>query len=93
MVFSPDGRTIAADGYPTPSPDGVNRQVLCLIDVESGKVTEIGKFRHQLPAGTTVDVRCDIHPRWSHDGKTITVDSIDSGKRAIYMLDVTELVK
>ena len=88
MVFSPDGKTIAADGYPI---DGY--QVLCLIDVATGKVTEIGKFRHQLPAGTTVDVRCDIHPRWSHDGKTLTVDSIDSGKRAIYMLDVTELVK
>ena len=88
MVFSPDGKTIAADGYPI---DGC--QVLCLIDVATGKVTEIGKFRHQLPAGTTVDVRCDIHPRWSHDGKTLTVDSIDSGKRAIYMLDVTELVK
>ncbi len=97
MVFSPDGKTIAADGYPLPctTADGktVNCQVLCLIDVESGKVTEIGKFRHRQPEGTTVDVRCDIHPRWSRDGKTITVDSIHSGKRAIYMLDVTQLVK
>jgi Tol biopolymer transport system component len=89
---------MAADGYPLPAqkPDGTpdgNCQVLCLIDVESGKVTEIGRFRHNQPAGTVADVRCDIHPRWSHDGKTITVDSIHSGKRAVYMLDVTELVK
>ncbi len=84
MVFSPDGKWILADSYP----DAENIQVLHLIDAGSGESHEIGRFRHVQPEGTIVEVRCDIHPRWSQDGRKVTVDSIHGGKRAVYLLEL-----
>ncbi len=79
LVFSPDGRKILADTYP------VNKiQKLALVDVETGVCDEIGSFRHEQPADYPVDVRCDLHPRWSADGSLATVDSIHDGLRGIY---------
>ncbi len=83
MVFSPDGTKLLADSYPD---NGI--QTLSLVDITSGSVEELGRFRHEQPQGTTVDVRCDLHPRWSQDGKTVTVDSIHDGNRAIYLLNL-----
>ncbi len=84
MVFSPDGSRLLADSYP----DGEGFQTLTLIDSASGEYRELGRFRHQQPPGTTVDVRCDLHPRWSPDGRTVTVDSIHEGRRAVYLLEL-----
>ncbi|MDD3154764.1 MAG: hypothetical protein PHS41_07845 [Victivallaceae bacterium] len=84
MVFSPDGTQMLADSYP--NQDGT--QVLCLIDCASGAVTQLAHFKHIQPAGTPGDIRCDLHPRWSQDGKRITVDSIHGGKRAVYRLEL-----
>jgi len=38
-------------------------------------------------------VRCDLHPRWSRDGRYITVDSIHSGNRGIYALNTESALK
>ncbi|MGI5868721.1 MAG: TolB family protein [Kiritimatiellia bacterium] len=84
-VFSPDGRWMAADTY---SIDGVQR--LSLVRVSDGALTEVGRFRHQA-GNDLVDVRCDLHPRWSSDGRVLTVDSIHDGHRRIYALDVSPL--
>ncbi len=83
MVFSPDGRYILSDSYPQ---NGI--QPLILIDAENGCHVTLGEFRHERPAGTPDDVRCDLHPRWSPDGSCVTVDSIHDGRRAIYRLDL-----
>ena len=82
-IFSPDGKWMLADTY---SRDGL--QSLALVDVASGDYEVIGRFRHRQPSGYPVDVRCDLHPRWSADGKIITVDSIHDGKRQVYILEV-----
>lgn len=87
LVFSPDGRWMLADTYP----DETGFQHLALVEVASGQLREIGRFRHYQPKGTTVDVRCDLHPRWSPDGRSVTVDSIHDGERAIYMLELDDL--
>ena len=83
LVFSPDGRWLAADTYP--DKDGIQR--LALVDVATGALTEIGRFRHQTP-GAVGDIRCDLHPRWSADSKLLTIDTIHDGERKIFMLDV-----
>lgn len=80
LIFAPDGRTMLADTYPV---DGCQR--LALVDCASGNWRELGRFEHRQPAGNPVDVRCDLHPRWSPDGRRITVDSIAAGTRAVYL--------
>ncbi len=82
LIFSPDGKWMLADTYPQ---DGV--QTLALVNVATGECRLIGRFRHDQPTHYPVDVRCDLHPRWSEDGKLITVDTIHDGQRKIYLLD------
>lgn len=88
LVFSPDGKWMLADTYP----DENGFQRLALVEVASGSLSELGRFRHHQTKGTTVDARCDLHPRWSPDGRAVTVDSIHDGERAIYRLALDELI-
>ena len=81
-VYSPDGRYILFDSYP--SPDG--RQTLHLVEAATGKCELLGTFNHRRPEGAAADTRCDLHPRWSPDGRMVTVDSIHDGRRGIYLL-------
>ena len=83
MVCSPDGRYILSDSYPQ---DGL--QTLILIDAESGRFETLGTFRHRQPESAPDDVRCDLHPRWSPDGRVVTVDSIHDGCRGIWLLEL-----
>ena len=87
-VFSPDGKWLLADTYP----DLNSMQRLGLVDAATGDITVIGNFRHLKTSGYCIDARNDLHPRWSQDGKTVTVDSIHNRMRGIYMLDISELV-
>ncbi len=48
---------MAADTYP--DVEGVQR--LALVNVATGEIAEVGRFRHQTP-GATGDVRCDFIP-------------------------------
>ena len=38
------------------------------------------------------EFRCDLHPRWSRDGKRLCFDSIHEGSRQVYALDVSRIV-
>lgn len=87
-IFSPDGKWLLADTYS----DGEGFQKLGLVNVETQELTLLGKFRHHKPAGYVVDVRNDLHPRWSPDGKLVTVDSIHDCDRGIYLLDLSDLI-
>jgi len=85
--YSPDRRWIVCDTYPR-GPDHVSE--LMLYNVGSGDVTTIGRFASE--SVFMGDVRCDLHPRWTSDGKTISIDAVPDGDRQIYLLDVSKIV-
>lgn len=45
-----------------------------------------------LIAFTRSGLHCDLHPRWSADGKWAVFDSIHEGTRQIYRVDVQDLI-
>ena len=85
--FSPDGKWIVCDTYPM----GHERlSGLLLYNPSSDRKVLLGRF-HSEPLFTG-DIRCDLHPRWSPDGKTITFDAVHEGRRQIYAVDVSPFV-
>ena len=62
--------------------------MLELICAADGRRELLGRFRHPTGPNSIVEVRCDLHPRWSPDGKIVTVDSIHDGQRAVYLLEL-----
>lgn len=51
------------------------------------------KFPSDLYSFTRSGLHCDLHPRWSADGKTVAFDSIHEGSRQIYAIDVSSKIK
>jgi hypothetical protein len=85
--FSPDRDWLLTDTYP--GADGF--RTLILHDLRADRRTDIGKFHGPHPEDR--EIRCDLHPRWSRDGRQICIDSLhDAGRRQVYVLDVSRVV-
>lgn len=67
-------------------PDKACMQHLLLCNWKTGDVKEIGEFFHSFDY--TGETRCDLHPRMSRDGKTIFFDSVFSGQRKLYRMEM-----
>jgi hypothetical protein len=80
--FSPDGRWVLTDT----SPDSDQMRDLLLYHFASGRRVDIGRFFS--PPGLTGRIRCDLHPRWSRDGRQVCIDSAHVGSRQMYVVDV-----
>lgn len=66
-------------------------QTLMLFRPADARLVVLGKF--YLSPEHKGEYRCDLHPRWSRDGKYICIDSMHIGdKRQMYLLDVSGLV-
>ncbi|MEZ4863755.1 MAG: hypothetical protein R3C14_20705 [Caldilineaceae bacterium] len=86
-AFSPNFRFIACDARLASPRHGY---ILLLYDIQRNAMHTLGEFEH--PPHVQGDWRCDLHPRWSPDGRLISFDSVHEGTRQIYMADVTALV-
>lgn len=90
---------LAADGHPSYSPDEnlvvtdtyPNRKRICTIRVLSDTASTI-IAKVYAPFKYDNDTRCDLHPRWSRDGKQVCFDGCFEGKREVYMIKVPENV-
>jgi hypothetical protein len=69
-------------------PDRSRMKGLYLYALESGVPIRIGSFFESLRYyGPN---RCDLHPRWSRDGKTVYFDSVHEGPRRLYALHLND---
>ena len=85
-TYSPCGQWMLTDTYPNRE----RMQTLMLYHLERKEVVILGRFYQARPED--IQLRCDLHPRWSRDGNFICIDSKHSGKRQIYLLDVREIM-
>lgn len=84
--FSPDRQWVLTDTYPDKTD---HHRTLLLYHPQSGRRINIGRF---LSPPMLWEIRCDLHPRWSRDGRQICIDSIHEGHRHLYLLDVSPIV-
>ena len=85
--ISPDGRWMLTDDYP----DKAKFSRLYLYDLINKKKYIIGMF-HQ-PFKYQGENRIDLHPKWSRDGKFVSIDSGHRGKREFYVINVIKITK
>ena len=78
--YSPNGKLVVTDTYP-------NRKRICTIRVLSDTVSTV-VAKVYAPFKYDNDTRCDLHPRWSRDGKKICFDGCFEGKREVYTLEL-----
>jgi hypothetical protein len=80
--FSPDRRRFVFDS----GPDADRLQTLRLYDLADNRITILGRF-HAAPH-IRGDHRCDLHPRWNRTGTQVSFDSVHTGDRQVYLVDV-----
>jgi len=84
-IYSPDRRYILGDGYF----DKVGYRQIFLYDTYTRKgQTLLEAYSDPAAVG---DIRCDLHNRWSRDGRFISFDSTHEGFRGLYLMDLTEI--
>ena len=71
------GKKIVVDTYP----DKSRMQHLMLLDMENNNVVELLEVFHGLKY--MYETRCDMHPRFASDGKSVYFDSVYMGKRTL----------
>jgi hypothetical protein len=85
--YLPGSEWILNDAYP----DERREQELYLYQVAPGRKVSLGRFHSPEPY--TGEWRCDLHPRFSPDGRRVTIDSPHGGDgRQIYLIDISEVV-
>ncbi|HUU60593.1 MAG TPA: hypothetical protein VMZ50_13720 [Phycisphaerae bacterium] len=83
----PGSEWILNDSYP----GAERRQQLYLYHVSTGRKVVLGQF--DSPEQYTGEWRCDLHPRYSRDGRHVTVDSAHGVEgRQLYLIDISEIV-
>jgi hypothetical protein len=84
--WSPDLAWLLTDGYP----DQERNYGPILYRPATDRVERPLTLKH--PAGIPADCRCDLHPRWSRDGRHICFDGAPEGRRRLFVADVNAVV-
>lgn len=79
---STNGRLVAFDTYP----DKSRMQHLFLMDKEDGSIREIAEVHHSVKYMD--ESRCDMHPRFSANGKRLYFDTVFTGHRRLAYIDI-----
>ncbi len=84
-TYSPDRKWMLTDTYPNKD----NLHFVYLYNLEDKRFIELAQIYRPKPGDN--EWRCDLHPGWSHDGKTVAIDAMYlDGKRQIHLIDVSE---
>lgn len=79
-----DGK-IVFDSYP----DKSRMKDLYFIDLKTFSINRLGSFYEGLEYDSVW--RCDLHPRFSFDGKSIFIDSVHEGERSLYVIELDSI--
>ena len=90
-TFSPDGKWMVTDAYPSP---GLREQKIYLLNMKSQAAICLGRFvepEEFTQSGTYGSShgrfwRCDLHSRWSPNGDIIGFNSTQTGSRQAYII-------
>ncbi len=83
--YSPDKSLVVTDSYPSRARIQ-ELKILKDSDVEAKEMKVVAKVF--APFKYDNDTRCDLHPRWSRDGKKVCFDSVFEGHRGLYVVEV-----
>lgn len=85
--YLPGNEWILNDTYP----DRERKQHVYLYNVATGKKVPLGSF--YLPPQYKGEWRCDTHPRFSPDGRSVVIDSAHGGDgRQMYLIDIGTII-
>jgi len=94
-------KLLVRDGHPSCSPKNSNlmvtdtyplmdlgsKQMLILSDLKKNESKVIDLLNHNEDFNNTAH-RCDLHPKFSLDGKFVSIDTINEGCRSIYIYEL-----
>ncbi len=81
---SPDKTILVTDTYP----DKYRMRYLVLLSLDTKVATKVGEFYEPLKYSS--QSRCDLHPRWSPDGRKIALDTVYSNKRRLTVISAND---
>ena len=85
--YLPGGEWILNDTYPNRE----RKQGVYLYQVATGKQVWLGRFHS--PPEYKGQWRCDTHPRYSPDGRSVIIDSPHTGEgRQLHLIDISDIV-